>query len=138
MPKIKSFAPGWLNEPSPGHKLFEQSADDSRASAAIPYGKKAKPGPRRTIARRGTEIFVAVGKTLRWGDLAYLKESWETKHAQSGSGAGIKRESSDDSSDYDIVGHATDGYRVSAIRWAPGRDGRGFKGRRGVVVDKLR
>ncbi|KAK4249627.1 hypothetical protein C7999DRAFT_12552 [Corynascus novoguineensis] len=112
MPKIKSFAPGWLNEPSPGHKLFEQSADDSSASTAIKYGKKAKPGPRRTIARRGTEIFVAVGKTLRWGDLAYLKESWETKHSQSGSGARIKRENSDDSSDYDIVGHATDGYRT--------------------------
>ncbi|KAL2168822.1 hypothetical protein VTG60DRAFT_6792 [Thermothelomyces hinnuleus] len=115
MPKIKSFAPGWLNEPSsPGHKLFEQCTDDARTAAALPYGKRAKPGPRRTIARRGTEIFVAVGKTLRWGDLAYLKESWETKHARSTPGTRIKKEGSEDSSDYDsaIPGHATDGYRT--------------------------
>ncbi|KAL2156532.1 hypothetical protein VTH82DRAFT_1277 [Thermothelomyces myriococcoides] len=115
MPKIKSFAPGWLNEPSsPGHKLFEQCADDAKASAIIPYGKRAKSGPRRTIARRGTEVFVAVGKTLRWGDLAYLKESWETKHARSTPGTRIKKEGSEDSPEYDgtIPGHATDGYRT--------------------------
>lgn len=122
MPKIKSFAPGWLNEPSsPGHKLFEQCADDAKASAIIPYGKRAKSGPRRTIARRGTEVFVAVGKTLRWGDLAYLKESWETKHARSTPGTRIKKEGSEDSPEYDgtIPGHATDGYRVSRSRLAP-------------------
>lgn len=101
MPKIKSFAPGWLNGPSPGHKLFELSADDSRVPAALPYGKKQKPGPRRTIARRGTEVFVAAGKHIRWGDLAYLKDSWETKHAT--------RSTSLDHDD----GAACDGYRVS-------------------------
>ncbi|EAQ91421.1 hypothetical protein CHGG_03356 [Chaetomium globosum CBS 148.51] len=114
MPKIKSFAPSWLNEPSPGHKLFAQSSDDARLSMALPYGKKPKPGPRRTIARRGTEVFVAVGKQIRWGDLAYLKESWETNHARSSSGTRIKRESPDDSFDNEngIVGHGTEGYRT--------------------------
>lgn len=118
MPKIKSFAPSWLNEPSPGHKLFAQSSDDARLSMTLPYGKKPKPGPRRTIARRGTEVFVAVGKQIRWGDLAYLKESWETNHARASSGARIKRESSEDSFDHDngIVGHGTEGYRVSGMR----------------------
>ncbi|KAK3295504.1 uncharacterized protein B0H64DRAFT_321586 [Chaetomium fimeti] len=114
MPRIKSFAPSWLNEPSPGHKLFSQSADDARLSMTLPYGKKPKPGPRRTIARRGTEVFVAVGKQIRWGDLAYLKESWETKHARSSSGTRIKRESSEDSFDHEngVVGHETEGYRI--------------------------
>ncbi|KAK4106155.1 hypothetical protein N658DRAFT_8307 [Parathielavia hyrcaniae] len=114
MPKIKSFAPSWLNEPSPGHKLFSQSSDDVRIPAGMHYGKKPKPGPRRTIARRGTEVFVAVGKQVRWGDLAYLKESWETKHARSSSGFLIKRESSDDSFGYDDEHAATEteGYRT--------------------------
>jgi nucleoporin NUP82 len=105
MPKIKSFAPSWLNEPSPAHKLFEQPADDARIPAALPYGKKQKPGPRRTIARRGTEVFVAVGKQIRWGDLAYLKESWETKHTRAGASPGCDEEHADDD--------GTEGYRVS-------------------------
>ncbi|KAL2126608.1 hypothetical protein VTI74DRAFT_554 [Chaetomium olivicolor] len=111
MPKIKSFAPGWLNEPSPGHTLFEQSTDHVKSPASLPYCKKPKPGPRRTIARRGTEVFVAVGKQIRWGDLAYLKESWETKQGRPGSVARIKRESSDDSFDYDDA-TAGNGYRT--------------------------
>jgi nucleoporin NUP82 len=118
MPKIKSYAPSWLNEPSPGHKLFEQSGDDGRPSPT-PYGKKPKPGPRRTIAHRGTEVFVAVGKQIRWGDLAYLKESWETKqHARSTSGTRIKREPSDDSFEFGdgAAGGGMEGYRVSAKR----------------------
>ena len=129
MPKIKSFAPSWLNEPAPGHKLFEPPADDARPPAPLPYGKKPKPGPRRTIARRGTEVFVAVGKQIRWGDLAYLKESWEAKQARSGAGPRVKRESADASfdghghgggtaeSDHHAGALAEGGYRVSVLRW---------------------
>ncbi len=115
MPKIKSFAPSWLNEPSPAHKLFEQPTDDARIPAALPYGKKPKPGPRRTIAKRGAEVFVAVGKQIRWGDLAQLKETWEAKNARSGSR--IKRESPEpDFGDGDIDENGTGGYRVSSTR----------------------
>lgn len=124
MPKIKSFAPGWLHEPSPGHQLFEQSSDDAKAPAALPYGRKVKSGPRRTIARRGTEVFVAVGKQIRWGDLAYLKETWETRQARSASGTRIKRESPEASFEYDDgpignghLGGLADGYRVSVVCW---------------------
>lgn len=118
MPKIKSFAPSWLNEPSPAHKLFEQPIDDARIPSNLPYGKKPNPGPRRTIARRGTEVFVAVGKQIRWGDLAALKESWETKHARSGSMSRIKKESPE-AFDYDDgnAGDGTEGYRVSTVAW---------------------
>ncbi|KAK4238579.1 hypothetical protein C8A03DRAFT_14981 [Achaetomium macrosporum] len=104
MPKIKSFAPSWLNEPSPGHKLFAQSSEDVRFTTPLAHGKKPKPGPRRTIARRGTEVFVAVGKQIRWGDLVYLKESWETKQTRSGSATRIKRESPEDSFGHDEEG----------------------------------
>jgi nucleoporin NUP82 len=95
MPKIKSYAPGWLNEPGPGHKLFAASTEDTKAPTSSIYQKKAKPGPRRTIARRGTEIFVAARREIRWGDLVYLKESWESKHSRNGDGVRIKREDAD-------------------------------------------
>ncbi|KAK3322591.1 hypothetical protein B0H66DRAFT_210019 [Apodospora peruviana] len=120
MPKIKSFAAPWLNEPAPGHKLFELSTEDSKLPNALAYGRKAKTGPRRTIADRGTEIFVAAGKQIRWGDLAYLKESWESK--RNGSHARIKREGSTSDGSFEIYDEeangsgqpsagSTDGYR---------------------------
>ncbi|KAK3357725.1 hypothetical protein B0T25DRAFT_589934 [Lasiosphaeria hispida] len=93
MPKIKSYAPGWLNEPALGHKLFEPSRSES-LPAALAYAKSTKSGPRRTIAYRGTEVFYAVGKQIRWGDLAQLKAGWESKHSRSGPGPRIKREDS--------------------------------------------
>ncbi|KAL2017313.1 hypothetical protein VTK56DRAFT_2336 [Thermocarpiscus australiensis] len=120
MPQIKSFAPSWLNEPAPGHKLFEPSDDDVKTPASLPYGKTPKPWPRRTIARRGTEVFVAVGKQIRWGDLAHLKETWEAKQARSGAGTRVKKEDSDDSFaafDEETTGHINagglaEGYRI--------------------------
>jgi nucleoporin NUP82 len=99
MPKVKSYSAAWLAKNAPGHRLFEPSADTLRSRAlSPPYSSKKKPiaGPRRTIARRGTEVFVAVGKEIRWGDVAYLKEEWSSKHSKgrSGSAPGIKREDS--------------------------------------------
>ncbi len=38
-------------------------------------------GPTRTMARRGTEIFVVVGKHIRWTDLVSLKDGYED-HSQ--------------------------------------------------------
>ncbi|KND92271.1 hypothetical protein TOPH_03206 [Tolypocladium ophioglossoides CBS 100239] len=99
MPKVKHFSAAWLSGNAPGHQLFEPSAESIRSRALSPsYSskKKAIPGPRRTIARRGTEVFVAVGKEIRWADLAYLKDEWTTKQSRgrSGSGIRIKREDS--------------------------------------------
>ena len=112
MPKIQSFAPSWLNPPAPGHKLFAPPSDEGRP-ASLAYGRKAKPGRRQIIAKRGTEVFVAAGKQIRWGDLVYLKEKWESKHG----GARIKREDSDGSFEvYDEEAPSTvgpaEGYRV--------------------------
>ncbi|KAI8223929.1 Nucleoporin NUP82 [Colletotrichum sp. SAR 10_86] len=94
MPKVKSYTAPWLSH-GPGHSLFAPSTDSKALSAPSPYPKKKKTvGPRRTIARRGTEIFVAVGKELRWGDLAYLKEKWSTKYGHRRMGSRVKREES--------------------------------------------
>jgi nucleoporin NUP82 len=103
MPKVKSYAAAWLSKPALGHSLFAPSTESAKASNFSPYAprKKTPPGPRRTIARRGTEVFVAVGKELRWGDLAYLKENWALKQSKGRSGTRIKREGSMQSIDDD-------------------------------------
>ncbi|KAM3480732.1 hypothetical protein MY5147_001021 [Beauveria neobassiana] len=96
MPKVKCYSAAWLSKNAPGHQLFEPSPEAARSRAlASPYaGKKTTLGPRRTIARRGTEVFVAVGKEIRWGDLAYIKEEWSNNHPRErrGSNNRIKRE----------------------------------------------
>ena len=94
MPKVKSYTPAWLSAPNNGHKLFVPSEADLRTSTISPYTsrKRTEPGPRRTIARRGTEVFVANGKELKWGDLVYLKDAWELKNNPP-----IKREDSNGS-----------------------------------------
>lgn len=108
MPKIKSYTAPWLSQ-GPGQRLFAPSAD-----AASPYNSKKQniPGSKRTIARRGTEVFVAVGKELRWGDLAYLKEKWTAKHPGGRSASKIKREDSDDLQASIEEAAAAEGFRV--------------------------
>ena len=55
-------------------------------------------GPNRTIARRGTEIFVAAGKQIRWTDLVSLKDDFEgqlqtpSKKPKTAGGVGRSRE----------------------------------------------
>ena len=125
MPKIKSYVPSWLNEPAPGHKLFAPSTDDASLPNSQLHSDRAKPGPRRTIARRGSEIFVAVGKQIRWGNLVHLKDSWESKQSKSIFGSRFKKEDSDGSFElYDEEadsskaqdGAASEGYRVRVPR----------------------
>ncbi|ROW17539.1 hypothetical protein VPNG_00719 [Cytospora leucostoma] len=117
--RVKAYTPSWLSKPAPGHTLFAASADDLRSSAFSPFSSKktSRPGPRRTIARRGTEVFVAVGREIRWGDLVYLKESWIEN---TGSGHIKKEESNGSFLTYDEArngteeseGKTAEGYRV--------------------------
>ncbi len=125
MPKIKSYVPSWLNEPAPGHKLFAPSTDDAGLPNPQLYSNRAKLGPRRTIARRGTEVFVAVGKQIRWGNLVHLKDSWESKQSKSIFGSRFRKEGSDGSfelydeeadSNHPQNGGTYEGYRVRIPR----------------------
>ncbi|XWX00930.1 hypothetical protein V2A60_008953 [Cordyceps javanica] len=113
MPKVKCYSAAWLSKNAPGHQLFEPSQEVARSKAlASPYAsrKKTALSPRRTIARRGTEVFVAVGKEIRWGDLAYIKEGWTNnqQRGRRGSNHRIKREDSilnmEDIPDIEAVG----------------------------------
>lgn len=117
MPKAISYTPAWLSKPNPGYEIFSPaspkpttgSAHHSSASANTSRRKAAKPGPRRTIARRGTEIFTAVGKEIRWADLVYLKEAWENKQPKE---RRSRKQPEEEISQYD-EDHAQ-GYRVSS------------------------
>lgn len=118
MPKIKAYTPAWLSSPSPGYQLFAPNPDDTQnipSYAAVPA---SAAGPRRTIATRGTEVFIAVGKEIRWADLVYLKERWQEKAAQARGGVHIKREGTDEVDDGDIIRESVEngcaeGFRVS-------------------------
>ncbi|KAG9246801.1 hypothetical protein BJ878DRAFT_255751 [Calycina marina] len=81
MPQVKSFTPAWLSQPSPGYNLFTQAGNGKDVPSLSQGGntKKAKIGPLRTIAHRGAQVFIAVGKEIRWADLVYLKEAWEDR-----------------------------------------------------------
>jgi nucleoporin NUP82 len=116
MPKVKCYSAAWLSKNAPGNQLFEPSAESLRSRAlSSPSRKKQVPGPRRNIARRGTEAFVAVGKEIRWGDLVYLKEEWTDKQSRRRSSSSVRVKREDDtlqSIDTDIT-DTTAGWRVS-------------------------
>lgn len=133
MPKIKSYTPAWLSRPAPGHDLFAPGpATPARSPSSLPasYPPKAndaRSAARRTIVRRGTEVFIAVGKEIRWADLVYLKEQWQARAAAAAggrSGVRLKREDSADSYDELLRLSAHDGF-AQGFRVGNSRRGRG-------------
>ncbi|KAF2714477.1 hypothetical protein K504DRAFT_468985 [Pleomassaria siparia CBS 279.74] len=72
MPKVLSYTPEWLSRPNAGYKLF---APTTAPAALSPSAEHTLSGTRKTIATRGSEIFVAVGNTIRWADLTSLREN---------------------------------------------------------------
>ncbi|KAI9883791.1 MAG: hypothetical protein M1823_004423 [Watsoniomyces obsoletus] len=77
--------PAWLADQTPGCELFTAPSTSNRSTPP-------KPGPSRTIARRGQEIFVAVGNQLRWADLTILQEKWRAEHHPSQKAASTDQE----------------------------------------------
>ncbi len=114
MPKVISYTPAWLSKPNPGHEIFTAKtvgAPTASSNGSTASSKRAaKPGPRRTIARRGTEVFIAVGKEIRWADLVYLKEAWEDKQSTNSLSKGKGRDSYNQ-----FEGDHAQGYRVSLL-----------------------
>ncbi len=118
-PTITEYTPAWLMKPNPGHGLF--SAAPAKASSSVPNQwngsnslntRSAKPGPRRTIARRGTEVFIAVGKEIRWADLVYLKDAYEDKQSKKTSRIGKERDSRQSFAASQYEEDHAQGYRV--------------------------
>ena len=86
MPKILSHTPAWLCRPSAGFDLFTKTSSKSSSAPRLARQTSSESdtavGPRRTIARRGTEIFVALDNQIRWADLVYVKGQWEQREIQ--------------------------------------------------------
>ncbi|EDU39839.1 hypothetical protein PtrSN002B_004757 [Pyrenophora tritici-repentis] len=72
MPKVLAYTPDWLSRPNPGYHLFAPT--QTNGNGVVATRRSEQPGPRKTIATRASEIFVAVGNEIRWADLANLKE----------------------------------------------------------------
>lgn len=80
MPKIVSRQPAWLSRKSAAFRLFD--------GVKSPKGHQDLQEPQeqlnnrglRTLAHRGSEVFIADGNTVRWADLASMKAAWESKH----------------------------------------------------------
>ncbi|KAG9721353.1 hypothetical protein KCU73_g14270, partial [Aureobasidium melanogenum] len=84
MARVIGHTPSWLSAPSPGFNLFQRNADTKAPAALRNSSNKADPaGPTRTIAHRGTEIFVLVGNEIRWSDLVSLKDADQDNDHQS-------------------------------------------------------
>lgn len=109
MPEIERYTPAWLSSPNRGYEIFTQPANTNGSSLPANGKKDAKSGPRRTIAHRGSEIFVAVGKDIRWADLIWLKDGWEDKLRRSKESRRRGRELSQ------YEGAGAQGFRVSIL-----------------------
>ncbi|KAI5276969.1 hypothetical protein E4T47_00269 [Aureobasidium subglaciale] len=79
MARVLGHTPDWLSAPSAGYNLFQRGADTKAAAPAAALRnanqKTDSRGPTRTIAHRGTELFVLVGNEIRWSDLVMLKDA---------------------------------------------------------------
>ena len=82
MPKILHRQPEWLATATPAHGLLSVGSPQGNEAYKTSEGKLEAPGL-RTLASRGSEVFVADGKTIRWADLASMKSDWESKEEQS-------------------------------------------------------
>ncbi|KAF2857502.1 hypothetical protein K470DRAFT_260758 [Piedraia hortae CBS 480.64] len=71
--KVLARDPSWLARPSPGFNFFHAVPKQSSGSLAVEK-EEPTPTPHRTLAVRGSEIFVAVGREIRWADVNTLKD----------------------------------------------------------------
>jgi len=86
MPRVLSYTPSWLSRPSTGFDIFATKNEahvNGRSKPSRPSKHTDFNVPSKTIACRGSEVFVAVGNEIRWSDLAWLKELEEDR-AKSG------------------------------------------------------
>lgn len=82
MPRVISYTPSWLKRPAPGSKVFSDAIPTTKNNSASPVDETPYYGAHRKIAKRGLEVFVAVGNQIRWTELGQLKYAWEEDSEQ--------------------------------------------------------
>ncbi|KAL9098714.1 MAG: hypothetical protein Q9163_005673 [Psora crenata] len=97
MPRVLSYTPTWLSRPSPGFQFFDTASQGQELNS----GERTKTvvpteyaGPNRVLARRNTEIFMVVGKHVRWADLPSLKDQWQRLQETPSRAPKVKRKKS--------------------------------------------
>lgn len=110
MPGVLKYTPAWLSRPAPGFNAFTSRATTKQPTIEVKQRHEKPFGPQRTIARRGTEVFAAVGNELRWTDMVLLKERWEeTQDQQNGHGRDERNGNQDSEDDQeDEMGNGND------------------------------
>lgn len=68
MPPVLHRAPRWLDHGTFAHSFFHTTGDSDKAT------ETERDGASRKIAHRGSEVFFAVGRDIRWSALGALKE----------------------------------------------------------------
>ncbi|OJD18356.1 hypothetical protein AJ78_01600 [Emergomyces pasteurianus Ep9510] len=116
MPKVIDYSPPWLSRPSPGATFFLSSkSEHSLQASRIAKGKddrdtREQPyvGPRRALARRGTEVFAVIDNQIRWSNLSTLKDEWqaEVRQKRKEPGRGREREKNASQEDGSFSGYA--------------------------------
>ncbi|EGE81924.1 hypothetical protein RJZ56_003794 [Blastomyces dermatitidis] len=129
MPKVIDYSPPWLSRPSPGATFFLSSRSERPSQAnRISKSKDASDtreqrylGPKRTLARRGTEVFAVVDNQIRWSNLSTLENEWqaEVRQKRKGTERGRETERSPSQEEESCLGHAADEeapfYRVLTV-----------------------
>ena len=113
MPKILSYTPSWLTRPSPGYALFSKKPKEISAGQNEQNQKNQESKVRRTIAHRGTEVFVVVDNEIRWSDLVMLRERSEEAEQKA-----LDHNDKGDDGNVDLGQVAEGTYRVSTQSWA--------------------
>nr|POF07127.1 nucleoporin nup82 [Quercus suber] len=79
MPRVLAREPAWLARETPGFQLFRSA--DAASHQGHQITTTTYEGPSRKIAYRagefGSELFVAVGKELRWSEVGMIKDAAE-------------------------------------------------------------
>jgi nucleoporin NUP82 len=75
MPRIVEYTPAWLTRPSMGFEIFSKASEDDKSNGTTAQ----KTSVERLMVRRGTQVFIVVENELRWTDLVYLKDAYESE-----------------------------------------------------------
>lgn len=115
MPRVISYTPSWLSRPSPGFDLFASKSKASTRATNGPSNVTEYSGPHRTIACRGSEIFVAAGNEIRWSDLVLLQETGSAQKFSQSHPQAAQTASQDEIRPYRVSANNTTKYQSCLI-----------------------
>ncbi|KZZ88101.1 hypothetical protein AAP_05161 [Ascosphaera apis ARSEF 7405] len=114
MTKVLEYSPPWLARFTPAHHFLTAPTLSREETETLASENDFYEGPRRTIARRGREIFAVIRNQIRWADLAVLKDQWQE---------GVKEKREGEEGDGEGEGEGVEG---TPLKGKGNANGRGF------------